>query len=212
VRLRQRSYYADTKREARANMTRRIVAERCCGLIIDVQGFFLTQINQRLNSKIKANAANFVRLLNYFKIPIVVTLERPVHLKGQLPKEIGRHLNGSAHTFAKSFFDLSKDTAIKGHLARLKRKQMIVAGCETDVCVLQSCLGLLYLGYEVFVVEELMFSSAANVEAAIARMRNEGVKFVSYKGLYYELIESVDGLRCQSRRGPFPEDIPDSAV
>ena len=89
---------------------------------------------------------------------------------------------------------------------------MIVAGCETDVCVLQSCLGLLDLGYEVFVVEELMFSSAANVEAAIARMRNEGVKFVSYKGLYYELIESVDGLRCQSRRGPFPEDIPNSAV
>ena len=113
VRLRAAKLLADTKREARANMTRRIVAERCCGLIIDVQGFFLTQINQRLNSKIKANAANFVRLLNYFKIPIVVTLERPVHLKGQLPKEIGRHLNGSAHTFAKSFLDLARIPQLK---------------------------------------------------------------------------------------------------
>ena len=193
-------------------MAKRIVADRCCGLIIDLQGFFLAQIKPRLNSRIKVNTANFVRLLNYFKIPIVVTLERPVHLKGRLPKEIGSHVNDSARSFAKSCFDLSKETAIKNHLARLKRKQMIIAGCETDVCVLQSCLGLLDLGYEVFVVEELIFSSAANVEAATVRMRDEGVQFVSYKSLYFEMIESVDGPRGQTRRGAFPDDIPESAV
>lgn len=193
-------------------MGRRIEADRCCGLLIDVQGFFLTQINPRLNSKIKANTANFVRLVNYFKIPVVVTLEQPVHLKGSLPKEISLHVNETAGKFKKSRFDLTKEAAIKSHLARLKRKQMIVAGCETDVCVLQSCLGLLDLGYEVFVVEELIFSSASNIESAIVRMRSEGVTFVSYKSLYYELIESVDGPQCQVQRGAFPDDIPDSPV
>ena len=56
---------------------------------------------------------------------------------------------------------------------------MIVAGCETDVCVLQSCLGLLDLGYEVFAVEELLFSSAGDVAAAKARLRAEGVVFLT---------------------------------
>jgi len=55
---------------------------------------------------------------------------------------------------------LTKEKKIADYIARLKNKQVIVAGCETDVCVLQSCLGLLALGYDVFVVEELVFSSS----------------------------------------------------
>ena len=146
----------------------------------------------------------------------MVTLERPVDFKGSLPKEIGKHLGERVQTFEKNFFDLCKDQKIKGHLTRLKRRQVIVAGCETDVCVLQSCLGLLSLGYEVTVMEELIFSSSRNVDAAIAPMKAEGVIFSTYKSLYYELIEAVEGGRHTEKflaaYGPFPDDLPDSAV
>ncbi len=189
---------------------KRIDPDRCCGVLVDVQGFFLAQIDKRLGSRIKVNTGNLVRLLNYFRIPIVVTLERPVDLKGPLPKEIGKHL-GHARTFKKSTFDLCKDKTIKSHLARLKKRQAIVAGCETDVCVLQSCLGLLGLGYDVFVVEELIFSSAQNVAAAIERMKAAGVVFLSYKTLYYELLELVDGPDLETSQ-EFPDDLPDAAV
>ena len=195
---------------------KRIVPNRCCGIIVDLQGFFLAQVDKRLRSRIKTNTSNFVRLLNHFQIPIVVTLERPVEFKGSLPKEIRKHVGDRARTFEKDFFDLCKDKEIKGHLGRLKKQQAIVAGCETDVCVLQSCLGLLSLGYEVTVMEELIFSSSRNVDAAIARMKAEGVIFSTYKSLYYELIEAVDGGRHAEKQleafGPFPEDLPDSAV
>ena len=195
---------------------KRVVPNRCCGVIVDLQGFFLSQVDKRLGSRIKTNTGNLVRLLNHFRIPIVVTLERPVDFKGTLPKEIGRHLSERAQTFEKNFFDLCKDNKIKGHLARLKRRQVIVAGCETDVCILQSCLGLLSLGYEVTVMEELIFSSARNVDAAIARMKAEGVIFSTYKSLYYELIEAVEGGRHTEKflaaYGPLPDDLPDTAV
>lgn len=195
---------------------KRIVADRCCGVIIDLQGFFLSQVDKRLGAKIKTNTGNLVRLLNYFQIPIVVTVERPVDFKGFLPKEIGKHLTDRVQTFEKNFFDLCKDTKIKAHLARLKKRQAIVAGCETDVCVLQSCLGLLDLGYEVFVIEEMIFSSSQNVGAAIARMKAEDVVFSTYKSLYYELIEAVDGGRHSEKMletfGPFPDDLPDTAI
>ena len=197
-------------------VVRHIVPDRCCGVIVDLQGFFLSQVDKRLRARIKTNTGNLVRLLGHFRIPIVATLERPVAHKGSLPKEIGKHLGDRARSFEKDFFDLCKEKEIKHYLERLKRRQMIVAGCETDVCVLQSCLGLLSLGYEVFVMEELIFSSSRDVDAAMTRMKAEGVIFMTYKSLYYELIESVEG-PLNSKKGvetfeSFPDDLPDSAV
>jgi isochorismate hydrolase len=145
-----------------------------------------------------------------------VTLETPVDQKGSLPKEINKYLGDLTELFEKNFFDLTKDEKIKVHLERLNRKQVVLAGCETDVCVLQSCLGLLSLGYEVYLVEELLFSSSRNVESAIARMQVAGAAFLTYKSLYYELLESVGGCghaeKMREAFGPFPDDLPDSAV
>jgi len=77
-----------------------------------------------------------------------VTLERPLESKGTLPQDIDKRLRDIrlAETFEKNYFDLTKEKKIRDHLARLKKTQVIVAGCETDVCVLQSCLGLIGLG------------------------------------------------------------------
>jgi nicotinamidase-related amidase len=193
-------------------MTKRIVAESCAGAVIDVQDYFLAQLDEETRAKTETNLVNFLRLLNYFRIPIVATLERPVDGKGSLPPVLQAQL-GDVKPFEKDFFDLAKEETIRDHLARLAKKQIIVAGCETDVCVLQSCLGLIGLGYVVFVVEDLIFSSARNVEAAIARMRAEGAVFLTYKTLYYELTEFVGGNRHADAMiatfGPFPDDLPD---
>jgi hypothetical protein len=195
---------------------KRIAVDRCCGLIVDVQEFFLLQIDKRLRSKLETNIKNFARLLGYFRVPMIATLERPVDQKGALPKEIDKYLRGAAKIFEKDFFDLTKEKKIADYIARLNKKQVIVAGCETDVCVLQSCLGLLDLGYDVYVAEELVFSSSRNVDAAIARMKAEGAVFLTYKSLYYELIEAVEGGRHRENVvatfGPFPDDLPDTAV
>jgi nicotinamidase-related amidase len=197
-------------------MTQRVIAESCAGAIIDVQDFFLAQLpNREARQKMEANLVAFARLLGYFRIPIVATLERPVDGKGGLPDALNRQL-AAAKLFEKDFFDLTKEKKIRDHLARLKKKQILVAGCETDVCVLQSCLGLIDLGYEIFVVEDLVFSSAHNVDAAITRMQAAGAVFLTYKTLYYELIQTVGGSRhadaMVAALGPFPDDLPDQAV
>jgi isochorismate hydrolase len=201
-------------------MPKRIVVKQCCGVVIDVQDFFLSQLDARLRANIEVNTANLIRLFGYFKIPVVATLERPIDLKGQMPDFLGECFgdlpSGLGKSFEKDFFDLTKDSRIKAHLAKLKKKQAIVAGCETDVCVVQSCLGLLDLGYEVYAVEELVFSSARAVEAAKARMQAEGVVFLSYKTLYFELLEAVGDSRHANKMlktlGPFPDDIPEAAI
>jgi len=194
-------------------MAKRVIAENCAGTIIDVQDYFLAQLGNRpARSRMERNLVAFARLLGYFRIPIVATLERPIHRKGLLPDALKNRL-GESKLFEKDFFDLTKEKKIRDHLARLKRKQMLVAGCETDVCVLQSCLGLIDLGYDVFVVEDLVFSSARNTAAALARMQAEGAVVLSYKTLYYELLQAVGGGRpadaIEAKFGPFPNDLPD---
>src|SRR6266536_2375240 len=139
-------------------MAKRIVPNNSCGVIVDVQEFFLSQVDTRLRSRIKTNIRNFARLLGYFRVPTVVTLERPVDQKGYLPKEIEKHLSDLAETFEKDFFDLTREKRIKA----------------------------------------------------------EGAIFLTYKSLYYELIEAVEGGRHTEEIletfGPFPDDLPDSAA
>jgi hypothetical protein len=196
--------------------TKLIAAGQCCGAIIDYQDFFLAQVEPRSRSRLRTNMRNFARLLAYLHIPTVVTLERPVYGKGAVPQDIKGPLGEAAKVFEKGFFDLTKEKSIRAHLKRLKKSQIIVAGCETDVCILQSCLGLLDLGFAVFAVEELLFSSARNTDAAVERLKASGAVFVSYKTLFFELIEAVaespHADRMIAKFGEFPDDLPEQAV
>ena len=195
--------------------TKRILVDQCCGAIIDYQDFFLEQLEPRGRGRLRRNMGSFARLLAYLRIPTIVTLERPVDRKGEVPAGVMATLGSAAKVFEKSFFDLTKEKPIRMHLKRLKKKQIIVAGCETDVCVLQSCLGLLDLGLDVFAVEELLFSSTSRTEAAVERLKSAGVTFVSYKTLYFELVEAVDDGphvdKLIARFGAFPDDLPEDA-
>jgi nicotinamidase-related amidase len=197
-------------------MVKRIVAERCCGVLVDYQDFFLSQLKGRSRASLQANTQNFLRLLGYFRIPVIATLERPVGNKGGVPDDIKQHLGRDGKVFEKDFFDLTREKPIRAHLKRLKKTQAVVAGCETDVCVLQSCLGLLELGFEVFAVEELLFSSARNVDAASMRLGSEGVTILSYKTLFFELTQAVTGgpraEKLIAAFGKFPDDLPEEAV
>jgi nicotinamidase-related amidase len=195
---------------------KRVHADQCCGAIIDYQDFFLAQLEPRHRTRLRKNMRNFARLFAYMRIPTLVTLERPVHRKGAVPEDIKAPLGAAAKVFEKDFFDLSKEKPIRAYLKRQKKTQIIVAGCETDVCVLQSCLGLLEMGFEVFAVEELLFSSARNVDAALVRLKSEGVTILSYKTLFFELIEAVAGSphseKIIATFGEFPGDVPEEAV
>src|SRR5215216_2312636 len=181
--------------------TKRVLADQCCGAIIDYQDYFLAQLEPRSRARLGRNMASFARLLAYMRIPTMLTLERPVDRKGAVPAGVKATLGSATKLFEKSFFDLTKE--------------IVVAGCETDVCVLQSCLGLLDLGFDVFAVEELLFSSASRTDAAVERLKGAGVIFVSYKTLIFELTEAVAGGphadKMIARLGAFPDDIPEDA-
>jgi nicotinamidase-related amidase len=183
--------------------------ELCAALLVDVQDFFLRALPPAERTRIKETTAQMVGLFSHLGCPVLATLERPVDAKGTLPSTILAYAKAPPVIFEKDFFDLSREKEIEEGIAALGRRQLVLAGGETDVCLLQSCLGLLEAGYEVFVVEDLVFSSSGETDAAVRRMRGAGAVVLTYKTLFHELLQAVEG--SEPRRaiaGPgFPKEL-----
>lgn len=206
------------REDSQKNRTlRRLDAAQAHAILIDVQNFFLSQLTEIERSKIISGSRSLVSLMKFLKIPVLATLERPVELKGPLPDEIQSLFSGPDNVvLEKEFFDLTKHREIAQHLRESRRTQVIVCGSETDVCVLQSCLGLIDQGFEVFVIEDLLFTSSIDASSAIARLRQEGVVVLTYKTLFHELLQAIEGgshrAKLNQSNGGFPDKLPDCIV
>ncbi|MFJ4348644.1 hydrolase [Pseudomonas sp. NPDC089401] len=123
-------------------------------------------------------------------------LEVPVVVSEQYPKGLGHTLPEllaaapAAEVVEKTHFSCVAADCLPASL--LGREQVIVCGMETHVCVLQTVLGLLALGKQVFVVEDACDSrTPANKAAGLARMRQAGAQLVTREMVLFELMGSA---------------------
>ena len=68
----------------------------------------------------------------------------------------------------------------------------MVVGCETDVCVAQSAIGLCGAGFACVVVDDATFSPGEMHERGLARVLSEGVSRNHAKGVTYEWLRTVE--------------------
>ena len=74
--------------------------------------------------------------------------------------------------------------------------EVIVAGCETHVCVLQTALGLLDAGRLVYIVRDALGSRRTeSKETAIRRMERNGPEVVTTEMVLFEWLGSADDSR-----------------
>lgn len=73
-----------------------------------------------------------------------------------------------------------------------ERRQFVVCGAETHICVLQTVLDLLARGHQVFVVEEAVGSRRARDKAlGLARMQQAGASIISREMVAFEWMEQA---------------------
>ena len=102
----------------------------------------------------------------------------------------------------KDCFSAQRCDAFSAQLAALERKQVVVAGVETHVCVYQSVVDLLAAGLDVTVVADAVSSRAAeNKQIALQRLAAEGAKLSSTEMVMFELcvVSGTDEFRAISR-------------
>ncbi|MCQ2511031.1 MAG: isochorismatase family protein, partial [Lachnospiraceae bacterium] len=70
-------------------------------------------------------------------------------------------------------------------------KQVLLAGVESHICLLQTAIDLVDAGYDVFVVENCVSSRRLyDKETAIKRMIQNGVQVTSYESILFELMRT----------------------
>ncbi|CAA7616667.1 Isochorismatase hydrolase [Magnetospirillum sp. LM-5] len=122
-------------------------------------------------------------------------LDIPVTLSEQYPKGLGPtmgellELTPPDSVVEKIHFSCAAEPAIKDRLDGFNRKQVVVAGIEAHVCVLQTAIGFHQAGYQVFVVADACSSRlAANHQAAMARMAAAGLSVVTVEMVLFEWL------------------------
>ena len=155
-------------------------------LLIDLQAQLMPAIAG--GEAVAANAARLAKAARLLEIPVLATEEHPAGLGGTVPE-----LKALANdTLAKQYFDATREAAWDRFLPSA-RPDIVVAGCEAHVCVLQSVMGLRRAGHAVRLVCDAIGSrSEANREAAVARAAHYGAEPVTTEMVVFEWLETCD--------------------
>lgn len=120
-------------------------------------------------------------------VPVFGTEQNPVGL-GHNVEPIRQVCD---QTIPKHHFDACADGLLQ--LLPPQRKNIVVAGCEAHVCLLQTALGLLAHGYYVWIAIDAVGSRLeSNRAAAMERLRQNGAQLVSTEMVAFEWLRHSD--------------------
>lgn len=98
---------------------------------------------------------------------------------------------GTDSWLEKRTFSCLGDEIIRKTLQDSHKKQVIVCGVEAHICVEQTVLDLLHLGYEVFLIADCVSSrKSSDLQTAIRRIAQAGAVVTSYEAILFELMET----------------------
>lgn len=135
-------------------------------------------------------AGRLAQVAQTLSVPVIGTAQTPDKL-GTNTAPIAAHCD---HTMEKVHFDACRD----GLLDVLNRVSpshcnVVIAGCEAHVCVLQTALGLLSAGKSVWVVADACGARrVSDHTAAMERLRQAGATIVTTDMVIFEWLETCE--------------------
>lgn len=162
----------------------RILKENTIGLFIDIQERLFPLIQE--NDQLEQNLITLSAGLKVFKIPFLVTEQYPKGLGFTiLPLKMAL---GDYSAIEKTAFSCCDEPQFAIALSATGKKNVILCGIETHVCVLQTAIDLLQAGYQPIVIEDCVSSrKISDKHTAIERMRQEGAVISSLESILFEL-------------------------
>jgi nicotinamidase-related amidase len=155
-------------------------------LLIDFQSRLMPAITD--GAAAVANARRLLDAARLLDVPVVVTEQYAKGLGGTVPELLP---DRQESVFHKTSFDACRMPDFLGRLPQ--HRALVVAGCETHVCVLQTALGLIDAGRRVFLVRDAVASRRAeSKEAAIRRLERHGAEIVTTEMVIFEWVERVE--------------------
>jgi nicotinamidase-related amidase len=153
-------------------------------LIVDFQTRLMPAIED--GEAAVANARRLIDGAELFDIPILVTEQNAAGLGAT----VAALRCATARLVHKMTFDACR---MPDFLAALPdRPDLVVAGCETHVCVLQTVLGLIAAGRRIYAVRDAMGSRRSeSKETALHRMEKNGAEIVTTEMVLFEWLATA---------------------
>lgn len=158
--------------------------------IIDVQTRLCSVMVEADMLAMTKNCDTLLQTAKMLEVPVIVTEQYPEKL-GSTTAELAQYF-GNIMPVAKTVFSACGAPKFKAQLQR-DRSQIILAGLEAHICVLQTALDLLTQGKQVFVVEDAIISrNSDNKCNAIARLRGAGCIITNTESVVFEWLRNAD--------------------
>ena len=157
-------------------------------VIVDIQERLAPAMDKR--KKVTQNCLHLIEGARLLDLQIVVTEQYPKGL-GHTVAEL-RDALPVYEPLEKMTFDCCKSSNFVDHVAGTGKKQIILTGMETHVCVLQTCTSLLQEGYTVHLVRDAVCSrSKENFKMGIEFMRDAGAVITGTETVLFQLLEKA---------------------
>ena len=167
-----------------------LLSEQVGLLVIDYQERLSAAMNPGILSQCVQNTSNLLNLFQLMKLPIVLT--------EQYPRGLGHTLevlaDTGAPTFEKTSFSTFGDPEIRRHMTEKEKKQWVVVGMESHICVYQSVRDLLAEGYSVWVPRDAVVSrQKSNWQTGLDLMKTAGAHISSTEAIMFDMLKVGQG-------------------
>ena len=162
-------------------------SNNCLLLIVDLQEKLLRKIKVR--SLIIDNTIKLIKSFHIFGIPIIITEQ---YSKGLGPTD--SKIKGCFDKFSpmeKTSFSCLKEIKISRKISSYKKKQLIICGIESHICILQTAFDLVNLNYFPYIVTDGVSAiKEENNFWAIHRLQQQkNISLVTAEMVIFELLK-----------------------
>ncbi len=156
-------------------------------VVIDVQEKLCKAMNEKVLERLVSNTSILQQAAQEMGMPILATEQYVKGLGETLPALKERLAEASIE---KMTFGCCGEETFPDRLKALGKKQVIVTGMETHVCVLQTVLELLDAGYMVHVVRDAVMSRhKENWLVGVETARDAGAVITSTEAALFQLLK-----------------------
>ncbi|MBF0503939.1 MAG: isochorismatase family protein [Candidatus Omnitrophica bacterium] len=158
--------------------------------VIDMQGRLAAHVHE--HGKILTRIQHIIKASQAFALPILWTEQAPDKI-GESVESIRNLLSHNFKPIHKRSFSCYACPEYVCELQKIHRRQVLITGIETHVCIYQTVQDLQSHGYQVHLVADAVSSRQAfDHQLAIARMRDEGIIITTTEMAICELLKSAD--------------------
>ncbi len=165
--------------------------ENSCLMIVDIQEKLSAVMPEKVINRLKSNANVLLTAADRLNVPVIVTMQYPKGLGG-VESFVKDKLNEKSKCFEKTSFSCLGSEGLTEYLEKLNKKQIIMIGLESHICVLQSAIELTENGYDVFVVSDAIASrKLTSYETALTRLEQADIWLLNTESVLFEWLRNA---------------------